>query len=75
MTVERDRDGGDQMRLQCDDCSDLLDEDFAKVEFNAMIDYAKGQGWTIRKVDHHFDHWCQNCKPTGLAAQKALFNS
>lgn len=59
--------------LVCDDCGEPLDQDFEPTEFMAMIDYAKSQGWTIRKVDHHYDHWCRDCKPTGLAAQKALF--
>lgn len=73
MTVNRDTDGGTDMRLQCDDCGDFLDKDFDDSQFVPMIAHAKSEGWTIRKTDHFYEHWCPDCKPTGLAAQKALF--
>lgn len=59
--------------LVCDDCGDTLNREFEPGAFMEMIAYAKGQGWTVRKVDHEYDHFCPDCKPTGLAAQKALF--
>ena len=65
----------DEETMVCDGCGDPLDRSFDPGEFMAMIDYAKGQGWKVRKTDHTYAHWCPDCTPPGggLAAQKALF--
>lgn len=54
-------------KLVCDCCGDPLDEEFEKDRFQAMIDHAKEEGWSIRQEDGSWRHFCPGCKglPTG----------
>ena len=72
MTINRDPDG-ETMRFECDECGDMLDQDFPQAHFQAMLDHAKGLGWTAYKQDHAYRHWCPDCKPSNLGVQKKLF--
>ena len=71
--IVRDDDGGTEVRLQCDECGDLLDRDFDDSQFNQMVAYAKEKGWAITVHRGRWEHHCPDCKPSGLAAQQRLF--
>lgn len=70
--IYRDHKIGIQM-LECDECGEFQDEDFYDDHFQRMIDSAKSAGWSIsRDGSGVWRHLCPDCKPSGLAAQRAL---
>lgn len=54
---------GDFITLYCDTCDEELGEEFdAHDEFQAMIDYAKSQGWKIQQdAGGTWHHYCEPC--------------
>lgn len=59
--------------LVCDSCEEPLDENFDRDQFQAMIDYAKTERWTIQQEDGSWRHYCPDCtvSPQGNALRRA----
>ena len=62
--------------LLCDDCEEPLGESFSNGKFDAMIAYAKAQGWAVKPDGlGGWTHLCSDCRggsTSTVAAQRKL---
>ena len=54
----------DSFDLYCDSCD--FSQTFDDMDFTSMIKEAKDYGWTIRKVNNDWEHYCPTCSEKGV---------
>ncbi len=70
MTLHRD---SRVQYLECEDCPETFGED-EEYQFQAMIDAAKAEGWSIKLVGSTWEHRCKSCaSESRLEKQMRLF--
>lgn len=50
-----------QQTIVCDSCGDPLDEEFDRDRFQAMLDHAHAEKWSIRTEGGEWKHYCPGC--------------
>ncbi len=56
--IDKPDNGG--IRLACDECEDVQDDTFS--DFHEMLEYARDDGWKIKKVGGYWEHYCPDCE-------------
>jgi hypothetical protein len=58
MSIDRDADG---IAFTCDNCGEV--DDTQENDFQTAVVAIQMHGWTIRKKDGEWEHFCRTCNP------------